>query len=102
MYLIVRPSHTPDFKKSNRTDADGARQHWPVAFEGRSTHTTELFPKDAEGKVALDLSTTLIDTWRAMIALLKTGKVKAIGVSNFSTQAVSPLPSFTGLRRLMS
>ncbi|KAJ6631378.1 NADP-dependent oxidoreductase domain-containing protein, partial [Mycena sp. CBHHK59/15] len=39
--------------------------HWPVAF------------------VALDLETSLVDTWKAMVALPES-KVKAIGVSNFT------------------
>ncbi|KAL8277675.1 hypothetical protein RQP46_009948 [Phenoliferia psychrophenolica] len=71
--------------------------HWPVAFEPRpAEHTTNLFPKNADGKVSLDLTTTLIDTWKAMIKLLDTGKVKAIGVSNFSTHAIDKLIEATG------
>lgn len=43
--------------------------HWPVAFvpgKGLSPpHPTK------EGQVALDLNTSLVDTWKAMIALPK-------------------------------
>lgn len=37
--------------------------------------------KDGSDFKELDLKTTLVDTWKAMIALQKTGKVKSIGVS---------------------
>ena len=40
--------------------------------------------KDGSDFKELDLKTTLVDTWKAMIALQKTGKVKSIGVSNFT------------------
>lgn len=64
--------------------------HWPVAFDSANPHK-ELFPIDDEkvnGKksVKLDKQTSLVDTWKAMIALKKTGKTKSIGVSNFDTK----------------
>jgi len=39
--------------------------------------------KDGSDFKELDLKTTLVDTWKAMIALQKTGKVKSIGVSKW-------------------
>jgi alcohol dehydrogenase (NADP+) len=53
--------------------------HYPCVFE----RGTERFPRDADGKMILG-QTTYVDTWKAMEKLLSTGKVKAIGVSNFS------------------
>lgn len=47
--------------------------HWPVAFPpGRG-----FFPAhpSLEGEVEIDPETSLVDTWKAVIALLKTGKV---------------------------
>jgi len=43
--------------------------HWPVAFAPGSG----LFPEDPErpGYLKFDLETTLVETWKAMIALPK-------------------------------
>ncbi|ORY77275.1 NADPH-dependent aldehyde reductase [Leucosporidium creatinivorum] len=76
--------------------------HWPVAFEPEgNTHTSNLFPKgEAKGgvdQVKLDLQTSLVDTWKAVIKLLDTGKVKSIGVSNFSVEAIDALIKETGV-----
>jgi alcohol dehydrogenase (NADP+) len=52
--------------------------HWPSAFKPGS----ELMPK-VDGKMQrADIS--YVDTYKAMEKLLKTGKTKAIGISNFS------------------
>lgn len=53
--------------------------HYPCSFQ----RGKERFPRDAQGKMILG-ETTYVDTWKAMEKLLKTGKVKNIGVSNFS------------------
>jgi diketogulonate reductase-like aldo/keto reductase len=60
--------------------------HWPVAFE----NVGKWFPLTEEGyfKVA-DVSP--VDTWKAMEKLLKTGKTKAIGVSNFNKAKLEKL-----------
>ncbi|KAA8652159.1 hypothetical protein EYZ11_000469 [Aspergillus tanneri] len=52
--------------------------HWPVAWRRGS----ELFPKE-NGKIAV-VDIDYVDTYKAMEKLLSTGKVRAIGVSNFS------------------
>lgn len=69
--------------------------HWPLAF----TPGPDLFPKDPSnpGFAALDLEPSLVDTWKAMIALLKTPKVRAIGVSNFTPAMIQPLIDATGV-----
>lgn len=52
--------------------------HWPSAFKPGS----DLFPK-VDGKTqTADID--YVDTYKAMEKLLKTGKTKAIGISNFS------------------
>ncbi|KAI0652661.1 Aldo/keto reductase [Trametes meyenii] len=53
--------------------------HWPMAFDesGRTLQPDEC--------------PTLIETWREMEKLLVHGKVKAIGVSNFSIKTLSEL-----------
>ena len=69
--------------------------HWPAAFVPGGG----LFPPDPkkEGWVALDTETTLLDTWKAMIKLLDTGKVRNIGVSNFSIPHIEALIKATGV-----
>ncbi|KAI1497187.1 putative aldehyde reductase [Biscogniauxia marginata] len=53
--------------------------HYPCTF----ARGEERFPRDSDGKM-ISGKTTFVDTWKAMENLLKTGKTKAIGVSNFS------------------
>lgn len=68
--------------------------HWPVAFASERG----LFPLQADkpGEVELDLETSLVDTWKAMIALPKS-KVRAIGVSNFSIEHIQGIIDATGV-----
>ncbi|KAJ5151943.1 aldo/keto reductase family protein [Penicillium capsulatum] len=51
--------------------------HWPVAWK----RGDDLFPKQYDKPAMEEID--MIDTYKAMEKLLKTGKVKAIGVSNF-------------------
>ncbi|KAF8554832.1 Aldo/keto reductase [Imleria badia] len=67
--------------------------HWPVAFAPGNG----LFPGSESGEVELDTQTSLIDTWKAMIKLRETGKVKAIGVSNFSIAQLRGIIDATGV-----
>lgn len=61
--------------------------HWPSAFKPSS----DLFPKDKDGKNAAAPDISYVDTWKAMEKLLKTGKTKAIGISNFSRREVEEI-----------
>jgi glycerol 2-dehydrogenase (NADP+) len=54
--------------------------HWPISLP---PDTGAEYGK--EDRTQHDPSWTFIDTWREMSALLATGKVRAIGVANFST-----------------
>ncbi|RDW63486.1 hypothetical protein BP6252_11031 [Coleophoma cylindrospora] len=60
--------------------------HYPCTF----ARGDERFPRDANGKM-LAGTTTFVDTWRAMEALVEMGKTKAIGVSNFSMGEIQKL-----------
>lgn len=54
--------------------------HWPEAFKTGE----EMFPRDSDGNIIPDLSVDYVDTYKAMEKLVKSGKTKAIGISNFS------------------
>lgn len=54
--------------------------HWPVTLP---TSTPETYGK--EDRTVHDPNWDFTDTWRGMEKLLETGKVRAIGVANFST-----------------
>lgn len=69
--------------------------HWPVAFarDGSKVPGTKMPALD------WDLTNDPMPTWRAMEALVATGKVKEIGISNFNIsrakklyEQVRPLP----------
>ncbi|GAA6059701.1 hypothetical protein JCM10212_000229 [Sporobolomyces blumeae] len=52
--------------------------HWPVAFkEGQD-------PKTGKPNIDWDLTNDVYPTWQAMEKLVETGKVKHIGISNFT------------------
>lgn len=68
--------------------------HWPVAF----VPGTELVPKTQDGKQAvLDQQVSIVETWKAMIQLQKSGKVKSIGVSNFTIDHLEAIINATGV-----
>ncbi|KAJ7064645.1 Aldo/keto reductase [Mycena amicta] len=56
--------------------------HWPVALNPNGNHPS--FPTLPDGKRDVIHSWDLKDTWKQMEALVKNGKVRSIGVSNFS------------------
>ncbi|KAJ9048560.1 hypothetical protein DSO57_1033879 [Entomophthora muscae] len=60
--------------------------HWPYAqpFAGFDFQPITIEQLEAKGKPPSDANITLIDTWRAMEELVTSGKVKHIGVSNFT------------------
>ncbi|KAF8904599.1 NADP-dependent oxidoreductase domain-containing protein [Mucidula mucida] len=58
----------------------------PVVYEEGNP-----FPTNPDGTTRLDNSVNFIDVWAEMEALLETGKVKAIGVSNFSPKTLDEL-----------
>lgn len=53
--------------------------HWPSPFKDGD----DMFPKDSNGKVQKGDS-DYVETYKAMEKCFKSGKAKAIGVSNFS------------------
>ncbi|KAG9094454.1 hypothetical protein FRC06_010788, partial [Ceratobasidium sp. 370] len=58
--------------------------HWPAAMQAGE----ELIPKDKHDVPLVDRGVTHNQTWSAMEALLETGKVRNIGLSNFTKSEV--------------
>lgn len=63
--------------------------HWPVAMNPDGNH--EKFPKKEDGSRDLIFERKPAETYKDMEKLLQTGKVKAIGVSNFSKKFLEEL-----------
>jgi len=66
--------------------------HWPSPF----ARGDSMFPKDSAGKTKPG-DTDYVDTYRAMEKLLDGGKVRAIGVSNFSKSEMERLLKETSI-----
>ncbi|RAH86915.1 alcohol dehydrogenase [Aspergillus japonicus CBS 114.51] len=63
--------------------------HWPVAFKP----SNKWFPLDSSGVFELAPDADPVTTYKAMEKLLATGKVRAIGVSNFTAARLADLLS---------
>ncbi|CAG8065347.1 unnamed protein product [Penicillium olsonii] len=66
--------------------------HWPVAFK----RGDDSFPTDRDGNV-ITVNIDYIDTYKAMEGLIRSGKSKAIGVSNFSHKEIERLLANTSV-----
>lgn len=69
--------------------------HWPCTFKTDSIKDGDYMcmPKLPNGKFDMDMEWDFVKTWELMQPLLKTGKVKSIGVSNFSINNLEKLLS---------
>ncbi|KAK9233940.1 NADP-dependent oxidoreductase domain-containing protein [Lipomyces kononenkoae] len=67
--------------------------HWPVTLNPKGNHP--ILPTTPTGArdIVPEEEWNYIKTWAAMQTLLKTGKVKSIGVANFSTHHLEQLAS---------
>ncbi|KAJ5214177.1 hypothetical protein N7449_001346 [Penicillium cf. viridicatum] len=63
--------------------------HWPLAMNHKGNHN--IFPKLADGSRDIIHSHSHVTTWKSMEKLVDTGKVKAIGVSNYSVKFLEEL-----------
>ncbi|KAF8154236.1 reductase AKOR2 [Crassisporium funariophilum] len=84
----VRESFEQSLKNLNVGHIDLYLLHWPqaIAFEEGND-----LPKNPDGTYKTTDSTTFNDTWAEIEKLLDTGKVRAIGVSNFSIKTLEQL-----------
>ncbi|PYH47380.1 aldo/keto reductase [Aspergillus saccharolyticus JOP 1030-1] len=62
--------------------------HWPVSFEYAGEDLKPIDPITKRFKIA---DVPIAETWRAMEKLVKSGKVRSIGVSNFTQEHLEEL-----------
>src|SRR5580698_8948750 len=61
--------------------------HTPFAFQPGDNPD----PRDGSGSVIYDREVTLLDTWKAMEALVDQGKCRAIGLSDITLDGLKPI-----------
>ena len=83
----VKPAFEASLKKLQLDYVDLYLIHTPFAFQPGD----EQDPRDANGNVIYDKGVKLIDTWRALEALVKEGKCKAIGLSDIGLEEVKEI-----------
>src|SRR5580698_3985483 len=74
----VKPAFEASLKRLQLDYVDLYLIHTPFAFQPGD----EQDPRDANGNVIYDKGVTLLDTWRALEALVDEGTCKAIGLSD--------------------
>ncbi|KAI9808418.1 MAG: hypothetical protein M1827_007477 [Pycnora praestabilis] len=88
----VEPAIDASLKDLDTDYLDLYLMHWPSPFERSET----LMPKDEDGKIKPGKD-DYVETYKAMEKLVKSGKTKAIGVSNFSKAELERLLKETSL-----
>ncbi|KAI0398162.1 NADP-dependent oxidoreductase domain-containing protein [Xylariaceae sp. FL0594] len=71
--------------------------HWPIAAESTEDHMPKLGP-DGKYIIKKELTENPEPTWRAMEELLESGKVRAIGVSNWTIAGLKKLMAFAKVK----
>jgi len=78
----VKPAFEASLKRLQLDYLDLYLIHTPFAFQPG----VEQDPRDANGAVIYDKTVTLLDTWRALEALVDEGRCKAIGLSDVNVE----------------
>ncbi|KAK7701611.1 hypothetical protein SLS57_011660 [Botryosphaeria dothidea] len=64
--------------------------HWPVSF-AKAADIKQHFPINPATEAVHVIDVPIADTWRALEALVHKGKIRSIGVSNFTRAAIEEL-----------
>jgi diketogulonate reductase-like aldo/keto reductase len=78
----VKPAFEASLRKLQLDYVDLYLIHTPFAFQPGD----EQDPRDTNGNVIYDKAVTLLETWRALEALVDEGKCKAIGLSDVNLE----------------
>jgi len=78
----VKPACQASLKRLQLDFVDLYLIHTPFAFQPGDDQD----PRDASGNVIYDKTVSLLDTWRALEALVDEGRCKAIGLSDISLE----------------
>jgi glycerol 2-dehydrogenase (NADP+) len=84
----VRESLDKSLKRAGLDYFDLHLVHWPQVVVYKHNHPV---PLDADGSVMLDETSDFNDTWKEMEKVLASGKVRSIGVCNFSIKTLEQL-----------
>lgn len=84
--------------------------HAPLSYQRISKLTNQTtddidnvypFPLDANGqRLAADVD--FVETWKAMEDLIKTGKVRSLGVSNFNSEQLDRIVSMSRIKPVVN
>ncbi|BAN27821.1 aldo/keto reductase [Caballeronia insecticola] len=83
----VKPAFDASLERLGLDYLDLYLIHTPFAFQPGD----EQDPRDEKGNVIYDEGITLLDTWRAMEALVGDGRCRAIGLSDIGLDELRPL-----------
>ncbi|KAH7361676.1 aldehyde reductase [Plectosphaerella cucumerina] len=71
--------------------------HWPVSFP-KPADPKLRFPIDARDEGVHVIDVPIEETWRALEALVKKGKVRSIGISNFTKEKTEEILKFAEIK----
>jgi aldehyde reductase len=83
----VEPAFEESLKRLQLDYLDLYLIHTPFAFQPGDDQD----PRDQNGNVIYDSGVTLLDTWRAMEALVDGGKCRAIGLADITLEKLLPI-----------
>lgn len=83
----VLPAFEASLRRLQVEYVDSYLIHTPFAFQPGE----EQDPRDEQGRVIYDSGVTLLDTWRALEALVDSGRCRSIGLSDVSLPALQAI-----------
>lgn len=75
------------FEMLNLEYIDLYLMHSPMGLEFQGYEYSNMHPKDDDGNLLFS-DVDYVDTWKAMEQLVKSGKVRSIGLSNFNSEQI--------------